>query len=128
MLAVTMAIGIALLVGAVGLGLIVLCTISSAVILASSLLRTKKNGLPVVYEDKDGASTQDLTAEFSSKVPKTVIILSSLLGLATSVAIGVLSTLDIAKDGLFLEDWLNMVAWVKLNFVHKTRLLLTSYA
>jgi hypothetical protein len=105
-----------LLAGAIGLGLIVLCTVVSTVILGSSLLKIKKTGLPLVYEDKDGASTQNLTAKFSSKLPKTVITLSSLLGLATSVAIAVLSTLDIAEDGLFLEDWLNAAAWVRAKF------------
>src|SRR5277367_1914082 len=103
---------IELLAGAAGVGLICLCTISSLSSLFSSLLRTRKYGLPQVYADEDGISTEELTAKFTTKISKLAIGILSCLGLAVAASLAILGTLGRTDDSLFIEDWLNAGSWV----------------
>jgi len=66
------------------------------------------------YEDEDGQSSRDAVKNFSTKLPKAAILILSIIGLCTSIAIAVLSTLSPRGkgDGLFLENWLVVPAWV----------------
>jgi hypothetical protein len=101
-----------LISGAVGLALILFCSIPSFLELTSTVWTLKRYTLAKVYEDKDGVATEEGTEKFSAKVPKIIIATLSLLGLAVSTTLAVLGTLGWAKDGLFIESWINCGAWV----------------
>lgn len=105
-----------LVIGAAGVGLIFLFTFSALFVLIPSLLRARKHGLPQVYVDKDGQSTEELTAKFTTTIPKIAIGLLSLGGFAVATSIAILSTLGRTDDNLFIEDWLNAGSWV--HFVY----------
>lgn len=94
-----------------GLGLSGLFSIPAIV----AIINQTRRGAPKenFYEDRDGKSTPEAVAAFSNKTPKAVILLFSSLGLATSIAISVLTTLDPARDSLFLENWLATASWVR---------------
>ena len=96
-----------------GLAVIALASIPAV----SSFLRRRERQ-PAIYEDGDGTSTIEAMRAYSAKIPKTAIFLLSALGCAASLAIAVLVTLRLGKDGLFLEDWLSSVAWVSLELVN----------
>jgi hypothetical protein len=100
---------IELLLGAAGVGLVFLCTISSLL----SLLRTRKYGLPQVYVDEDGISTEELTAKFTTRTSKIAVGILSCLGLAVAAPLAILGTLGRTDDSLSIEDWLNAGSWVK---------------
>lgn len=104
-----------LLLGAAGVGLIFLCTVSSLSSLFSSLLRTRKYGLPHVYVDEDGISTEELTAKFTTKTAKIAVGILSCLGLAVAISLAILDTLGRIDDSLFIEDWLNAGSWVNFT-------------
>lgn len=74
--------------------------------------RTPKDNF---YEDTDGKSSPEAVAAFSNKWPKVTILSLALIGLATSVAISVLSTLHISLDDLLLANWLTTASWVGLS-------------
>jgi hypothetical protein len=101
-----------LLSGAAGFGLIFLCTIPSLSSLLSSLLRTRKYGLPQVYIDEDGTSTEELTAKFTTKVPKIAIGILSCLGLAVATSLAILDSLGRTDGSLIIENWVNVGSWV----------------
>jgi hypothetical protein len=105
---------IELILGAAGVGLVFLRTISSVSSLFSSLLGTRKYGLPHVYVDEDGISTEELTAKFTTKISKITIGILSCIGLAAATSLAILGTLGLTDDGLFVEDWLNAGSWVNL--------------
>jgi hypothetical protein len=100
------------LLGVAGVGIVFLCTLSSLSSLLSSLLRARKYGLPKVYIDEDGISTEELTAKFTTKISKITIGILSCLGLAVATSLAILGTLGRTDDGLFIEDWLNAGSWV----------------
>lgn len=111
---------IELLLGAAGVGLIFLCTISSLSSLFSSLLRTRKYGTPQVYSDEDGISTEELTAKFTTKLLKIVIGIFSCLGFGVAISLAILGTLGRTDDGLFIENWLNAGSWVDFTLQFMT--------
>ncbi|KAF7549319.1 hypothetical protein G7Z17_g6483 [Cylindrodendrum hubeiense] len=94
-----------------GAGLVVVALSASPAILA--ILTQFRNRTPKdnFYEDNDGKATPESIAEFSNRKIKTAILLLSAAGAGTSIAISVLSTLQQAKYGLFLENWLITAAW-----------------
>jgi hypothetical protein len=68
-----------------------------------------------LYEDEDGAATLDSEAAYSSRTVKIVICVVTTLGLATSLASAVLSTVlaNARPTQLSLiQDWMNFTAWV----------------
>ncbi|KAI1259517.1 P-loop containing nucleoside triphosphate hydrolase protein [Xylariaceae sp. FL1019] len=69
------------------------------------------------YEDEDGVSSEDAVKEFGTKLPKTLIVMFSVLGLFISISLAVLSTLSPKNtgDGLSLENWLVVPAWALLT-------------
>lgn len=75
-----------------------------------SHFREKGKQIPNTYSDKDGVATEETIATFSTKVPKTLLIISTLLGLGTSLALAILDLFH--HGGLELEDWLNVAQWV----------------
>lgn len=64
------------------------------------------------YEDADGKATPESIRAYSSKWPKTFIVLFALISSSTSVATAILTTLHIGQDGLLLQDWLTAGASV----------------
>ncbi|KAI0018566.1 P-loop containing nucleoside triphosphate hydrolase protein [Xylariomycetidae sp. FL0641] len=99
---------------AICLGFIGLFTVPS-VLHAISQLRTR-HVKSEVYEDADGKSTPEAVQAFSTKIPKTFVLLFALIGLLISLTLAVLSTVQPrgVGDGLFLENWLVVPAWVLL--------------
>lgn len=99
-----------------GLGLIGLCSIPavSAVLLQLRRREPKQDA----YEDEDGKSTPEAVKAYSARLAKSAILLLSSVGLGASLAVAVLVTLHIGKDGLFLENWLTTGAWVSSTLHH----------
>ncbi|KAI9642616.1 hypothetical protein NHQ30_009421 [Ciborinia camelliae] len=61
------------------------------------------------YRDKDGVATKETIAEFSTKVPKILLIISALLAFGSSLTLAILNLFR--YDGLNLEDWINVALW-----------------
>lgn len=78
----------------------------------------KENG----YQDEDGVATDQSVAQYSAKVPKILLVLSTLLGFLVSLSLAILGTLDHHKT-VFLENWLNVAQWVRTNM----KLIFTNY-
>jgi hypothetical protein len=100
--------------GAIGFILILLCTIPAVSNLLSTLFTPRNYALPKVYEDKDGEATEESMLRFSAKIPKAIVVTLSVLGLVVSTVLGTLGTLRLAKDGLFIENWINCASWVSI--------------
>ncbi|PNY26446.1 ATP-dependent bile acid permease [Tolypocladium capitatum] len=97
---------------AAALGITGLASIPAVFAILSQIRnRTPKDNF---YEDKDGKSTPEAIAAFSNKVPKTVIVLLSILGFASTAVVSVLTTLDSARHDLFLESWLMTASWAAI--------------
>lgn len=93
-----------------GVGVIGLLTIPAAS--AFILQLSKREAKDETYQDEDGKSTPAAVEAFSAKASKIFIFLLAALGFAIAVTLAVLSTLHVGKDGLFLENWLSVGAWV----------------
>lgn len=95
---------------AAGLGVVGLSALPAIfAILAQLRNRTPKDNF---YQDVDGKSTPQIIAAFSTRLPKTLILSLSTIGLGTSIAVALLSTLQHSQHGLFLENWLSTASWV----------------
>ncbi|RFU76757.1 abc transporter, transmembrane domain, type 1 [Trichoderma arundinaceum] len=87
-----------------GLAIVGLSSLPAVVALLSQIRnRTPKDNF---YQDIDGTSTPEAIASFSNRWPKVALLLLSLTGFGTSVALSVLSTLRSGKDDLFIPNWL----------------------
>ena len=95
---------------ATGLGIIGLVSLPAVTTFSSQL--TTRDPKQDAYEDEDGKATPESVKAYSAKLPKSLIVLFAALGCATAIATAVLATLDIGKDGLFLENWLSAAASV----------------
>lgn len=86
----------------------------SAVPAVSAIVSQLRNRTPKdnFYEDIDGKSTPEAIAAFSNRAPKIFILVFSIVGLGTSIAISVLSSLNLGQDELVGENWLVFGAWV----------------
>ena len=96
-----------LVAGVAGLVLVALLTIPSLVGVATHLRESKPQSNR--YEDKDGAATAKSVAEYSATIPKILLSVFAVLGLATSIALAVLETLA-GVD--VIEGWVNVGQWV----------------
>lgn len=76
---------------------------------------TTREPRPDIYEDEDGKATTESLKAYSAKWPKTFVVLFAIISCGTSIATGLLTTLHIGKDGLFLENWLSAGASVSYN-------------
>ncbi|GKU04827.1 unnamed protein product [Fusarium langsethiae] len=93
-----------------GLGLVALATIPALVAVINQLRqRTPKDNF---YEDIDGKSTPESIAAFSNRLPKILILVSSAIGLGTSIAVSALSSLHGSYNEFLLKNWLLAGAWV----------------
>lgn len=106
------------LAGAIGGVILILLTTTPALLQLEkkthvSRSAQKKSGQ--VYEDKDGAATEASEAAYSATLPLCLICAFSLLGFVVSTTLAILVTLDITRDGMFIENWLIVTAWVGLH-------------
>ncbi|OAX79996.1 hypothetical protein ACJ72_05680 [Emergomyces africanus] len=110
-----------LLVGTSGLIFVALCTLSGILAIFARLSSRNRAGciaLRDLYQDRDGAATEDSTHKFSQKVHCVSIACLSIVGLLGSLAQVVLSTLG--EDGVrMVEPWLQFLIWglVVLNAI-----------
>ena len=65
------------------------------------------------YEDEDGVATAESQEkfEYSTTLPKVLILASSVIGLLVSIAVAVLSTVHPGRT-LFVASWINFGTWV----------------
>ncbi|CZT44803.1 related to multidrug transporter (yeast bile transporter) [Rhynchosporium secalis] len=101
-------ISTSLAAGSISLILIGLLTTPSVINIASHLRQPKS--ISEIYEDKDGVATERSVGEYSAKIPKTFLGIFTISGLASSIALAVLSTIG-EEDDLFLENWFNVAQW-----------------
>jgi hypothetical protein len=102
-----------IVVTSIGLTVTAVSTIPSVVVLAQRCVPSKrKSYLPVadIYEDEDGTSTHDSVAAFSDRIPKTIIYISTTIGLFSSITLAILSS--ISQDAFLVESWLQLGSWV----------------
>lgn len=101
---------VSLAIAGTGLGFVTISTITSVFTAASSLVTENKNTTSKeVYEDEDGTSTEELTQAHSTKYVKFALALFTSGGLAVSVALAVLNTLN---GNIFsVEDYVILAAW-----------------
>ncbi|KAG4219990.1 hypothetical protein PC116_g31531 [Phytophthora cactorum] len=104
---------VVLVTSAVGLGVVAILSVPAALNLSRLRSRGPKCATEI-YEDKDGKSTPEAVKAFSTKVPKAVMLVLSLIGFGLSVALAVISTLGTQgiESGLFLANWLAVIIWV----------------
>lgn len=99
-----------------------LFTIPSIRRLAKSSSRVKGANQDAVYEDVDGAATEESMAEYSTKGAFIAIFIAATLGLATSFAEAVYSTIErrhFTSSRLPLTQvWLLFTIWVSYDIQH----------
>ncbi|EEH18071.1 hypothetical protein PABG_00634 [Paracoccidioides brasiliensis Pb03] len=104
----------ALAVGASGLFLVVLCSISGLRAILSRFFILKRGGyitLRDLYRDHDGSATETSVQNFSQKVYCVSITCFSVIGLLVSLGASISSTLG--NDRLrTLESWLLLLIWL----------------
>lgn len=102
---------------AVGLGIVGLASLPGL-----SAIRTQiRNRTPRdnFYEDVDGKSTPEAIAAFSQKREKIAILVLASLSFDTSIAVSILSTLNVSHDGLLLVNWLSTATSVSVKLSPK---------
>lgn len=90
---------------------VVAFTVPSAISTVSHLRGKEQKW--TTYSDKDGVATEETIAAFSTKVPKTILMISTILGFGTSIALAILAFLH--PDGMMVENWINVGQWVRQN-------------
>ncbi|KAI1465542.1 P-loop containing nucleoside triphosphate hydrolase protein [Daldinia caldariorum] len=107
---------VVLVTSSVGLGVVTILSIPAALNLSRLRGRGSKSTTEI-YEDKDGKSTPEAVKAFSTKVPKAVMLVLSLIGFGVSILLAVISTLgtQAIESGLFLANWLAVIIWVLLT-------------
>lgn len=97
---------------AVGTG-IALIGFCSAPALGSIVTRlSKRDAKQDTYEDGDGKATPESVKAYSARLPKSLVLASGAAGLATSIALLVISP---HQEGRLLIDSLSTGAWVRSN-------------
>ncbi|EHA49824.1 multidrug resistance-associated protein 1 [Pyricularia oryzae 70-15] len=82
-----------------------------AVVALINRVFAKKQPRDEIYQDADGKSTPEAQAEFSNKLSKFLVIFFASIGLAGSLAVGVLVTQGRGGRNLFLDSWFNAGTW-----------------
>lgn len=100
-----------------GLGLVGLGSVPAAHALIHRVF-AKKQARDEIYQDADGKSTPEAQAKFSNTLPKFLVIFFASIGLAGSLAVGVLVTQGRGGRNLFLDSWFNAGAWVSTSLIH----------
>lgn len=96
------------------LAVITLFTIPAVSGLVRQILRRQPRD-DAIYSDADGTASPESVAEFSAKLSKSAVFLSSLLGLGASLAVSLIALVkNDAARSFFVENWLTTGAWVLL--------------
>ena len=105
-----------LAVEATGLALIFLLLVPSLQRLLHNLRTVEKKEYHGLYEDADGITTEKAEAEYSVKYAQIAVCIASAVGLVTSFALAVMSTMQYtavrASVGIVTLEWLLFAAWV----------------
>lgn len=103
-----------LLVGIAGVVLLMLVALPATKSLANRLRLQKKSSAGQLYQDEDGAATEESTKAFTDTIQRCSIAALSLGGLLASLSLAVLGT-----DGTrsphqpgASEQWLHFAVWV----------------
>lgn len=103
------------IVGLTALTLVFITTIPTLLnLLKRAKSQYKANGYDEIhklYEDKDGVATEESQNQYSATVPKYSTLFGSIIGLATSIAIAVLISVNSVRN-LDIENWLVFGSWV----------------
>lgn len=101
--------------------LVAILTVPAVSHLATRTKLFKPRGYETVsgfYEDEDGEATEKSTLEYSDLPSRAAAWLSSAIGLAASIATGVLaheagsSRYPVSAVVNFLDNWADVIAWV----------------
>ncbi|KAM0353461.1 hypothetical protein ACHAPU_001471 [Fusarium lateritium] len=98
-------------VGLTGAGLAVVALATTPALVTAITQLRKRTAKDNFYEDIDGKSTPESIAAFSNRLPKILILALSTIGLGTSIAISVLSSLNSHVDALLIKNWLITGTW-----------------
>ncbi|KAM0242892.1 hypothetical protein ACHAP5_007145 [Fusarium lateritium] len=98
-------------VGLTGAGLAVVALATTPALVTAVTQLRKRTAKDNFYEDIDGKSTPESIAAFSNRLPKIFILALSAIGLGTSIAIAVLSSLNPHTDALLRKNWLITGTW-----------------
>lgn len=69
-----------------------------------------------IYEDKDGRASEESQAAFSDFVPRFLLIIETLTGLALAAASAVLTSTrseTSSNSHLIIQQWLQFTSWVR---------------
>ncbi|KAF5658311.1 hypothetical protein FHETE_9965 [Fusarium heterosporum] len=111
-------------VGLTGAGLAVVALATTPALVTAVTQLRKRTVKDNFYEDIDGKSTPESIAAFSNRLPKIFILALSAIGLGTSIAISVLSSLNSHVDALLLKNWLITGTWA---FIHLHAISLSAH-
>lgn len=102
-------------VSSVGLALVVIATLPSA-LAAVSHFRRKDKATAELYEDQDGVATEESMVKYSAKWPKTFLSVFATLGFAFATASAVLATVNQSGTFVLIQNWLSFLQWVFVVF------------
>lgn len=105
-----------LVTGAVGCFVIVLLSYTSLLRIVKNVSRPDRQGdgeTPELYEDEDGAATEETQNAFSDKLPRVMVAVTTGLGLLISLALAVFGAVR-PHGSLSVEAWISFGAWVRL--------------
>lgn len=102
-----------IVVAAIGLGFLAAASIPTVFTFNEKIKRRKEfaEDNNYLYEDKDGAATEDSQKKFSTIIPRSLSVTGSIIGCLLSIAEAVLRTSD-PRRSLFIESWLVFASWV----------------
>ncbi|EPE02791.1 abc transporter [Ophiostoma piceae UAMH 11346] len=96
------------------LAVISLLTLPAVSGLVRQILRRQPRD-DALYSDADGTASAETVAGFSAKLSKSAVLLSSVLGLGSSLAVSLIALIKNEEGrGFFVENWLTTAAWILL--------------
>lgn len=97
--------------GITGVILVALFTIPTLLAVISQTRQPKPKSR--TYQDKDGISREGLDSKATATIPKSLVLGLTILGLATSITLAVLTESETHSAYTLREDWLNFGQWVR---------------
>ena len=119
-----------IVVGAVGLGVVGLCTAPALISIYQRLGGRKAYAYRdgnTLYQDEDGTATEKSQQEFSTVIPRSMALIAALGGLLVSTAASVLRTRS-SEDVSMVESWLAFGSWVGRKCSMSARWCLLTYS
>ena len=77
----------------------------------SKLKPTDYEDVHKLYEDEDGAATEESQKEYSAALPKYLVLSSTIIGFLASTATAVITTV-MPMTTMYLNNWLLFSSWV----------------